>query len=192
MSDPLTIAEWTDATLETRRLASSMLKRADEIYAFLSRLEGSLATVQRVVGEAVVTRLECLEEKVSEMTVLADRNYSQQVVDPLARQLVSVLDTVEQVRAAEAESPVLGAVSDQLLEVLAHLGVDPLPVQVGNSFEPQRMKPVARTATAIRSQHNRVSKVLRAGFWRDKHVLRPAAVAVFQYSKDQALKGVAA
>jgi len=102
----------------------------------------------------------------------------------LAKQFITVLDHFDNALAKEPESDETKAlfdgvkiVRDELLRVLKGAGVEPIAVEVGDAFDPEKHEAMLRQpADGIKTNH--VSMVMQTGYQQGQRTLRPAKVAV--------------
>ncbi len=148
-----------------------------------SHLEETISTLSRVV--------ETLEQRVSEL----QGDQVQALFTPPAQAIITVVAQIDRwVRTPaslvnvdeEAESKLtqgLEYLADQLVDALASLGLSPVPVEVGQSFDRSIHKVVAVEDTGDESADRQVIAVQQRGFLypKQKRAAFPAHVVVLKY-----------
>jgi molecular chaperone GrpE len=74
-------------------------------------------------------------------------------------------------------------IHQQILKALAEYGVEPLPVKIGDAFDPNIHQPIDSIETEDSSQDHTVASVVQAGYKIGQKILRPARVNVFGFKK---------
>lgn len=115
----------------------------------------------------------------------AQRGLAEQYVAPLARELLLVLDRIDQLagHGSPETRDALDSVRVELQEVLGRRGVRPVAA-VGEAFDPRVHEAVTRTPVSDPAEHGRVVAQRRAGYLLEDRLLRPAQVSVGHHGDD--------
>lgn len=97
---------------------------------------------------------------------------------PLYLDVIMLLDRVQDLLDDAASPEALQSVRDELLELLARRGVEPIPVH-GDEFDASVMRAVRRRPTSDADLHGRVAQRLRQGFRFDGRIIRHEQVTVW-------------
>ena len=146
--------------------------------AILARLEG----VDRRIGEiAQMTeglnrRQECLDRASREIQTLTEQHYEAHVIVPLTRQLLPLIDLIQDLSSSPEEGAangdgngnghsdhsVLKALQAQILDLLASYGIEPMGTSEMEPFDPRTMFPMDFATTNDPSLDRMVAKTFRA------------------------------
>ncbi|GAA0353651.1 nucleotide exchange factor GrpE [Actinoallomurus spadix] len=107
----------------------------------------------------------------------------QATFEPVRAALYRLYDLVrreaERETADPAHTPVLlAAIADELAEILARTGVERMPVETGEPFDPARHRPSGTEDVADADLDGTVARVQRAGFVRGDRIVRRAEVII--------------
>jgi molecular chaperone GrpE len=105
---------------------------------------------------------------------LANSQLSLQVISPLLRQIVLVIDRIESTATADG---VVESIRQELLELLTRYGVARLQ-SVGQIFDPRLHQAVGAVGIVSPEGDGVVTREFRAGYLIEDRVLRPAEVEV--------------
>jgi molecular chaperone GrpE len=108
---------------------------------------------------------------------LADDARVHQMLEPVLRQVILVVD-----RIRPAESEQVESIRQELLELLARQGVSPVAA-VGQPFDPRLHLAVTTVDTMDATQDGTVLREVRTGYVYGDRVLRPAEVQVGTLSR---------
>ncbi|GAB3968514.1 hypothetical protein GCM10029978_038090 [Actinoallomurus acanthiterrae] len=113
----------------------------------------------------------------------------QAALEPVRTALYRLYDLVR--REAERETVdsahtprLLAAIADELAEVLARTGVERMPVEAGEAFDPARHRPAGTEDVDDTELDGTIAKVQRAGFVRGDRIARRAEVIVARVAAD--------
>jgi molecular chaperone GrpE (heat shock protein) len=115
----------------------------------------------------------------------------QAALDPVRAALYRLYDLVrreaerETVDAAHAPR-LLAAIADELAEILARTGVEPMPVETGAAFDPARHRPAGTHDVDDAELDGTIARVQRAGFIRGDQIARRAEVIVARVAAEPA------
>lgn len=104
----------------------------------------------------------------------ANGQLSQQIVNPLLRQVVLVIDRIE---STAADSDIVESIRHELLELLARYNVARLQ-SIGQVFDPRLHQAVGAVSVASNESDGVIIREVRAGYLVEDRVLRPAEVEV--------------
>jgi len=100
----------------------------------------------------------------------------------LLRQFLEVVDNLERALAQPAESEALAQgvqlTLKQLVKVLAQAGVERIPVEPGDTFDPTYHEGIETRAGEV--DEFTVAEVVQPGYLIEKDILRPAGVVVLR------------
>lgn len=97
---------------------------------------------------------------------------------PLADGFVRAAQALEESASVEAVREGLGLLAGQLNSILRDWGVEPIPCQVGDLFDPELHEAVMRTDPTEEVPEHHIASVLETGFRLGGRVLRHAKVVV--------------
>jgi molecular chaperone GrpE (heat shock protein) len=155
------------------------------IAASLDEIRSLLAGLTETVGRG--------HERAAHRERVIDRLYEdnqrlrhgelQAAFEPVRAALYRLYDLVRREAAREtvdaAHAPVLlAAIADELAEVLARTGVEPMSVEAGETFDPARHRPAGTEDVDDAKLDGTVTRVQRAGFVRGDRIARRAEVIV--------------
>jgi len=172
----------TPGSLEfiTRKLegvSQHLLNRQEVANKHTERIEGNARMLQDLLD-----RQNLLEEASRQQQLLSQEHYEQHVIEPLTRQLCSILDLckteLDDENASSYQS--LQAIHQQVLELLAVYGCEPLQSQAGQAFDPATMRPLEWHQTGWLERDRQVAESLQMGFRRGKRILRFESVALYR------------
>jgi molecular chaperone GrpE (heat shock protein) len=115
----------------------------------------------------------------------------QAALEPVRTALYRLYDLVRRESARETAQPahvskLLAAIADELAEIIARTGVEHMPVDEGDPFDPARHRPAGIHDTGDAELDGTVMTVQRAGFVRGDKVVRRAEVIVARAAADPA------
>jgi molecular chaperone GrpE (heat shock protein) len=115
----------------------------------------------------------------------------QAALEPVRAALYRLYDLVRREAEREmvdaAHTPrLLAAIADELAEVLARTGVERMPVEAGEAFDPARHRPAGTEDVDNAGLDGTIAKVQRAGFVRGDRIARRAEVIVARVAADPA------
>jgi molecular chaperone GrpE len=108
---------------------------------------------------------------------LADEGRVRQLLEPVLRQVILVIDRIESTRPEQDHAHVIESVRQELLELLARQGVSSV-VALSRPFDPRLHLAVSTVETVDESRDGTVLRELRTGYVRGDQVLRAAEVEV--------------
>ncbi|MFH1023494.1 MAG: hypothetical protein V1809_08890 [Planctomycetota bacterium] len=114
------------------------------------------------------------------------QTYQEQVSDPLARRVMGMIYTYEDVLANQPASgngdmaDLLTSVIRELTELLAEYGIEPVAHKPGVPFDPKEMKPVGFCLPQTPEEANTIALSKHTGFRRGRQVLRYQEVMIFR------------
>ncbi|MCO5969664.1 nucleotide exchange factor GrpE [Actinoallomurus soli] len=107
----------------------------------------------------------------------------QTAFEPVRAALYRLYDLVRREAERETVDPahtpvLLAAIAEELAEILARTGVEPMPVETGEAFDPARHRPAGTQDVDDAELDGTVARVQRAGFVRGDRIARRAEVIV--------------
>ncbi|GAA4627175.1 hypothetical protein GCM10023196_038340 [Actinoallomurus vinaceus] len=113
----------------------------------------------------------------------------QAAFEPVRAALYRLYDLVRREAERETADPahtprLLAAIADELAEVLARTGVERMPVEAGETFDPARHRPAGTQDVDDAELDGTIAKVRRAGFVRGDRIARRAEVIVARVAAD--------
>jgi len=149
----------------------------DHVLRLLSSLAESVGDLHR--------RQDSLEEAGRREEKLSEEFFSHHVIVPLAKGLFSTVDLVAQHSRNREQScsgtpALLQGIKAQLLSALGNLKIETLIAKPGDTFDPSWMQPVETLDARSGDRGGTVASLVRLGFKRGTHLLRPAGVTVFK------------
>lgn len=155
------------------------------VVASLADIRSLLTTLKDTVGrehERAAHR-ERVIDRLHEENQLLRRGEAQTVLEPVRTALYRLYDKVRRESERETVEPahvpkLLSAIADELAEILARTGVEPMAVQAGEAFDPARHRPAGTRDVGEAELDGTVATVRRAGFVRGEKVVRRAEVIV--------------
>jgi molecular chaperone GrpE len=107
----------------------------------------------------------------------------QAAFEPVRTALYRLYDLVRRESERETADPahvpkLLAAIADELAEIIARTGVERMPVEEGDPFDPARHRPAGTRATGDAELDSTIVTVQRAGFIRGDKVVRRAEVII--------------
>lgn len=133
--------------------------------------------------EFIAARSEYLDSVSRQQEMLTDEHIRAHVIDPIARQLLPIIDlcATQDASAPDATgATALQGVQRQLLGILASLGIEPIEARVGSPFDAKSMRPTRTVETDDESMDQLILSVLQLGFRHGSQLLRPVSVSVFR------------
>lgn len=104
---------------------------------------------------------------------------------PLYMDLILLHDRVGNATSAWADTPAveefLATIRDEIAEILARRGVEPISVTEGG-FDPSRQRAVKVKTTDAPGLDRTIDSVVRSGYEHDGYLLRPEEVIVMRYT----------
>lgn len=154
--------------------------------AMIGELRSELTLLRSVVQQRLSSdqvKEDAFERLYAELEAYK-KNSAFEQVRPLYLDLILLLDRIETMRASAATgeaspeaAPLLGSISDELVEVLARREVEVMRPEAAE-FDPSRQQAIGAVPVADRALHNTVERVVRRGFvWRGR-VIRAEEVYV--------------
>lgn len=106
-----------------------------------------------------------------------------QVIEPIIRQLILVLDRIDRHRLANGSNTTFEAsIAEEILEILGQYGVTRL--DHFDVFDPRLSESIRTQNTRDVKQEGRVASVERSAYLWSGELLRPAAVEVYRISSE--------
>jgi len=177
------LAEFFDDQPAKDEQANRLMTQVEE----LSKLQGT-ANEQlkelKVGLDGLYQRQGCLEEASRRESFLTEEFHSRHIIVPLAESIFPALDLLqEQLQDSSTQrnemTSLLEAIYAQVLQTMRNLGLRPLNAETGDAFDPACMQPVKQWPAKTSDEVGKVAKLVRLGFKRGNHLLRPAGVVVF-------------
>jgi molecular chaperone GrpE (heat shock protein) len=152
-----------------------------------SVLAGLVKTVDREHDRA--THRERVIDRLHEENQRLRHNELQAALEPVRTSLYRLYDLVRRESERESADPVhtpklLAAIADELAEIIARTGVERMPVDEGDPFDPARHRPAGTHDVDDAELDGTVLTVHRAGFVRGEKVVRRAEVIVARVAAD--------
>jgi molecular chaperone GrpE (heat shock protein) len=161
------------------------------IEASLTRIHDVLADLARTAGREHdrATHRERVIDRLHEENQRLRHNEMQAALEPVRTSLYRLYDLVRRESEREAADPahvpkLLAAIADELAEIIARTGVEPMPVDEGEVFDPARHRPAGTRDVDDAELDGTVLTVQRAGFVRGEKVVRRAEVIVARVAAD--------
>jgi len=149
-----------------------------------NQLNASVARQAQIIGEQQV----CLNRASEQENALTERFFENNVIEPMVRQLLPVLDvidevlwTTDEVSHSSKHQNLLETVHRQLEEFLATYNIQSTRSMPGDRFNAWCMQPVDAVATADQEDIGRIVASHRRGYCREDHCLRHEQVVVYRY-----------
>jgi molecular chaperone GrpE (heat shock protein) len=163
------------------------------IEASLDRIHGVLADLARATGrehDRAVHR-ERVIDRLHEENQRLRHNETQTAFEPVRTSLYRLYDLVRRESERETADPahvpkLLAAIADELAEIIARTGVERMPVDEGDAFDPARHRPAGTRDVDDVERDGTVVTVQRTGFVRGEKVVRRAEVIVARTAADPA------
>lgn len=149
-----------------------------------------VAEKQNRLLQALVEKQEYLENASRQQVLLTEDHYRRHVLDPIARQLLPLIDHLREACANRGSASVrtlLTGIQTQLLDLLASHGIEAIESCPGEPFDPAFMRPVRKVPTFQADQDRTVARVLQVGFRRGDAVIRCQGVEVYAYETGHAV-----
>jgi molecular chaperone GrpE len=161
------------------------------IEASLDRIHGVLADLARTTGrehDRAVHR-ERVIDRLHEENQRLRHNELQSAFEPVRTSLYRLYDLVRRESERETADPahvpkLLAAIADELAEIIARTGVERMPVDEGDPFDPARHRPAGARDVDDVELDGTVVTVQRTGFVRGEKVVRRAEVIVARMAAD--------
>jgi molecular chaperone GrpE (heat shock protein) len=152
----------------------------------------SLAQMHRVLADLTetvrrdhqrATHRERVIDRLHEENQRLRHNEMQAALEPVRTSLYRLYDLVRRESERESADPahtpkLLAAVADELAEIIARTGVERMPVDEGDPFDPARHRPAGTRDVDDAGLDGTVVTVQRVGFVRGEKVVRRAEVIV--------------
>lgn len=153
--------------------------------ASLDDIRSLLAGLKETIGrehERAAHR-ERIIDRLHEENQLLRRGELHTALEPVRASLYRLHDMVRREAERDAVDPahvpeLLAAIADELAEVLARTGVERMPVEAGEAYDPARHRPAGTHDVGEAELDGTVASVRRAGFVRGEKVVRRAEVIV--------------
>jgi molecular chaperone GrpE (heat shock protein) len=163
-------------------------------------IEASLADLHSVLADLVktagrehdrATHRERVIDRLHEENQRLRHNELQAALEPVRTSLYRLYDLVRRESERETADPahvpkLLAAIADELAETIARTGVERMPVDEGDPFDPARHRPAGTREVDDAELDGTVVTVQRAGFVRGEKVVRRAEVIVARLAADPA------
>jgi molecular chaperone GrpE (heat shock protein) len=161
-------------------------------------IEVSLASLHSVLADLVktagrehdrATHRERVIDRLHEENQRLRHNELQAAFEPVRTSLYRLYDLVRRESERETADPahvpkLLAAIADELAETIARTGVERMPVDEGDPFDPARHRPAGTCVVDDAELDGTVVTVQRAGFVRGEKVVRRAEVIVARLAAD--------
>ncbi len=186
------VLEQIRQSIEQQRDLIARLEKTQAMHGRdIQRLDGSVRKINSDM-EAFYQRQNCMEQASERLTLLSQEHYQQHVLDPLARRILQLLDTVDEASSKggaqqgnNEESDICRAFRANLLELLANYGIEQISADQGSVFDPKVMRPVRFAPTDCGQRDKTVESVVRHGYVSDSRVLRPAMVSIYRFDDSE-------
>lgn len=163
------------------------------VEASLKQIHNVLADLARTTGrehERAAHR-ERVIDRLHEENQRLRRGELQAAFEPVRTSLYRLYDLVRRESERETADPahtpkLLAAIADELAEIIARTGVERMPVDEGDRFDPARHRPAGTHDVDDAELDGTVLTVQRAGFVRGEKVVRRAEVIVARMAADPA------
>jgi molecular chaperone GrpE len=163
-------------------------------------IEASLASLHSVLADLVktagrehdrATHRERVIDRLHEENQRLRHNELQAALEPVRTSLYRLYDLVRRESERESADPahvpkLLAAIADELAETIARTGVERMPVDEGDAFDPARHRPAGTREVDDAGLDGTVVAIQRAGFARGEKVVRRAEVIVARLAADPA------
>jgi molecular chaperone GrpE (heat shock protein) len=161
------------------------------IEASIEHLTGVLADLVLTVGREHdrATHRERVIDRLHEENQRLRHNELQAAFEPVRTSLYRLYDLVRHESERETADPahvpkLLAAIADELADIIARTGVERMPVDEGDAFDPARHRPAGTRDVDDAELDGTVVTVQRAGFVRGEKVVRRAEVIVARMADD--------
>lgn len=151
----------------------------------LADIRSLLAALRETAGreQERAAHRERVIDRLHEENQLLRRGEAQTALEPVRTALYRLYDKVRRESERDGVEPahvpkLLSAIADELAEVLARTGVEPMAVDAGEAFDPARHRPSGTRDIGDAKLDGTVATVRRAGFVRGEKVVRRAEVIV--------------
>lgn len=161
-------------------------------------IEASLANLHSVLADLVktagrehdrATHRERVIDRLHEENQRLRHGELQAAFEPVRTSLYRLYDLVRRESERDTADPahvpkLLAAIADELAETIARTGVERMPVDEGDPFDPARHRPAGTRDVDDAELDGTVVTVQRAGFVRGEKVVRRAEVIVARLAAD--------
>jgi molecular chaperone GrpE len=161
-------------------------------------VEASLAQIHRVLADLTratgrehdrAAHRERVIDRLHEENQRLRHNELQAAFEPVRTSLYRLYDLVRRESERETADPahtpkLLAAIADELAEIIARTGVERMPVDEGDPFDPARHRPAGTCDVGDTELDGTVVTVQRTGFVRGEKVVRRAEVIVARMAAD--------
>lgn len=161
------------------------------VEASLEHLCGVMADLVLTVGREHdrATHRERVIDRLHEENQRLRHNELQAAFEPVRTSLYRLYDLVRRESERETADPahvpkLLAAIADELAEIIARTGVERMPIDEGDPFDPARHRPAGTHDVDDAELDGTVVTVQRAGFVRGEKVVRRAEVIVARVAAD--------
>jgi molecular chaperone GrpE len=161
------------------------------VAASLAQIHTALADLARAAGREHdrARHRERVIDRLHEENQRLRHNEMQTAFEPVRTSLYRLYDLVRRESERESADPahtpkLLAAIADELAEIIARTGVERMPVDEGDPFDPARHRPAGTCDVDDAELAGTVMTVQRAGFVRGEKVVRRAEVIVARTAAD--------
>lgn len=175
----------------TRTPSVTSLMADGAIEASLTNVHGVLADLVKTAGREHdrATHRERVIDRLHEENQRLRHGELQAAFEPVRTSLYRLYDLVRRESERDTADPahvpkLLAAIADELAETIARTGVERMPVDEGDPFDPARHRPTGMCDVDDAELDGTVVTVQRAGFVRGEKVVRRAEVIVARLAAD--------